>query len=137
MALEIRIDTNAANAAVAELRKNITALGGDTKLSAAEIQKLEERLRKQMGADAATDALRKLQQQTGMTDAVDVLSKARNLILTTRNLGLPQIVRQIESTKITPIIKSSKIDSFYSPTLNFLYTPVQVYTYSKYLRQSF
>lgn len=39
----------------------------------------------------------------GMTDAVDVLSKARNLILTTRNLGLPQIVRQIESTKITPI----------------------------------
>ena len=65
MALEIRIDTNAANAAVADLRKNLTALGGDTKLSAEEIQKLEERLRKQMGADAAEAALKKLQQQTG------------------------------------------------------------------------
>lgn len=38
-----------------------------------------------------------------MTEAVDILSEARNLILADRRLGLPEIVIKIDSSKVRPI----------------------------------
>jgi len=65
--LKIKIDTNSAQRASAELRKQLKALGAEAGDNEKEFKKLEKRLHEKLGADKAEKAVKDLEKSLGLT----------------------------------------------------------------------
>ena len=74
--LQVDILTAQARLATNRLRKDLKDLGLETKLSEKETKRLEQRLKKKMGADKAAVAMNRLAKSTGISRReVDLLKR--------------------------------------------------------------